>query len=301
MRDFCWDAKSMAENIVERSIEHLKLHAADRKTLVLGVSGGADSALVAALASMVCAKTGLQLVGRSMPTGSTTKEELDRSVLVGEAFCDDFAVSVSLDEIFYPVAAFLENWSAVKDPHKVKVRHGNIKARLRMICLYNLAHAKDGVVLSTDNYTEWLLGFWTEHGDVGNFGMIQNMWKSEVYNVMEYLVRHVYNSSDMKKQAAALRACIDALPTDGLGVSKSDFDQIFPEYDPNASAEANYKEVDRLLFEHAVCGNRMPKDCAVMKQHIKTMHKRNDPFNIPREHILHEPFYIHWHNKMEDL
>jgi len=62
-----------------------------------------------------------------------------------------------------------------------------MKARIRMILLYDLAGGNDGMVLSTDNYTEYLLGFWTLHGDVGDFGMIQSLWKTEVYDMVEWI------------------------------------------------------------------------------------------------------------------
>ena len=296
MLDFCYDSRSMIENIITRSVEYLKLKAPDRETLILGVSGGADSALVAALARMVCDKTKLKLVGRSMPTGSTSKEELERSVLVGEAFCDNFAVSANLDELFYPTASFLEPQEEIENVNKAKVRYGNIKARLRMICLYNLAQANNGLVLGTDNLTEYLLGFWTLHGDVGDFGMIQNLWKTEVYHIMEYMVHRIYNGSSLKSKALALRACIDALPTDGLGVSKSDFDQLYPDHNTNASPKENYLAVDTILKKFLIEG--LIENRSIVNRHLRSQFKRENPFNISREHVLHKVLYLEPEKKL---
>lgn len=55
---------------------------------------------------------------------------------------------------------------------RTPIADGNIQARLRMIYLYNLASIHKGLVLSTDNQTEYQLGFWTIHGDVGDFNPI---------------------------------------------------------------------------------------------------------------------------------
>ena len=56
-------------------------------------------------------------------------------------------------------------------------RQGNIRARLRMITLYNL-HKVAGVSGSTDNFSELALGFWTLHGDVGDIASSQSFKKS---------------------------------------------------------------------------------------------------------------------------
>jgi NH3-dependent NAD+ synthetase len=60
------------------------------KSLVLGVSGGIDSALVAALAKPVCDELNIKLIGRSLPCGTNTQDEIDRAKNVGELFCHDF-------------------------------------------------------------------------------------------------------------------------------------------------------------------------------------------------------------------
>ncbi len=97
-------------------------------------------------------------------------------------------------------------------------------------------HAIHGMVLSTDNYTELLLGFWTLHGDVGDYGMIQNLWKTEVYAMARYIV----NNLDNKKAKNALQLCIDAVATDGLGITNNDLEQI---------QAKTYEEVDQILLK----------------------------------------------------
>ena len=105
--------------------------------------------------------------------------------------------------------------------------------------------------MSTDNQTEYQLGFWTIHGDVGDFDPIQDLWKTEVYGLANYL-RDRYKSkalealhNDYKETCDKYRAMSYALyssckliPTDGLGISNSDLEQI---------GARTYYDVDRVL------------------------------------------------------
>ena len=161
------------------------------------------------------------------------------------------------------------------DSYEEKIRRGNIKARVRMIYLFDLAHYENGMVLSTDNYTELLLGFWTLHGDVGNYGFIQHLWKTEVYGLAEFLVNR-YRTENETAKADALQECIDAVPTDGLGITSSDFDQI---------GVTDYMTVDNILSDY-LNGGEAYKDHPVIARHIRSEFKRNDPLNISRQTLV---------------
>jgi len=67
------------------------------KSLVLGISGGIDSAICAALARPVCDKLNIPLIGRSIPISTNTSEERDRAEMVGNAFCTDFDEDYQLE------------------------------------------------------------------------------------------------------------------------------------------------------------------------------------------------------------
>ncbi|HUU87406.1 MAG TPA: NAD(+) synthase [Candidatus Glassbacteria bacterium] len=251
------------------------------KSLVLGISGGIDSALCVALARPVCDKLGIPLIGRSIPITTNTSDERDRAELVGNAFCTNFDEDYQMEGVYATV------WSALKeagwdleDP-KEKIRQGNIKARMRMIRIYDLAQLYNGMVLSTDNLTELLLGFWTLHGDVGDYGMIQSLWKTEVYDMSEYLV-----SILPPDQAKALQSCIDCQATDGLGISGTDLDQILPEW--KGSSRDGYAEVDKILQKYTEDGSGDPNH-PVIKRHLATEFKRTNPFNIRRSLIILKP------------
>ena len=244
------------------------------KSLVIGISGGIDSAICAVLAKPVCDELGIQLHGRSITIGNST-DEVDRAADIGKSFCHTF------DEVYNMYNLFTTVWSLVKtegweveDPNE-KIRMGNVKARLRMIYLYDLAQIHKGMVLSTDNWTEYLLGFWTLHGDVGDYGMIQELWKTEVYELSEWLVENEL----VQEKAQALQNCIDCQATDGLGISKTDLDQIMPGW--IGSSKDGYKEVDERLALYTRFG-RGDLDDPVIQRSIATHFKRNNPTNIGR-------------------
>jgi len=207
------------------------------KALVLGVSGGVDSALVAALARPVCDYHAIDLVGRSIPIATNKKDEIARAVAVGKAFCTDFKECDLGDAFSGIIKTLVEDDEPGDITHERRVRRGNLKARMRMIRLYDLASKHKGMVLSTDNMTELMLGFWTLHGDVGDYSPIQYLWKTEVYDLSSHMVKSL--ELEHKTEAAkALDSCIGAVPTDGLGVSASDLEQF---------GAGTYEEVDRAL------------------------------------------------------
>ncbi len=243
------------------------------KSLVLGVSGGIDSALVAALAKPVCDELGVPLIGMSITIETNKPVEIARAEAVGKSFCTYFKEIDLTEEYLYIKSKLLDDDSDIyigdESEMSKKIRLGNTKARLRMARLYDLAHKNKGLVLSTDNYTEYLLGFWTLHGDVGDYGMIQNLWKSEVYDMSRYIVEEELVDPKDKK---ALMDCVNALPTDGLGITNSDLDQI---------GAKSYDEVDLMLIEYLETGEiKNPK---VIDRHLKSMFKRNNPTNLPRD------------------
>lgn len=223
--------------------------------MVLGISGGIDSTVVAAICHEVSKQTGIPLIGRSLPI-KNKEDEFDVSKLVGEAFCNDFKV-VNLTDgylaVYNSIIGGEENLISCGDDAESKyqtpIANGNIQARLRMIYLYNLASIHKGLVMSTDNQTEYQLGFWTIHGDVGDFDPIQGLWKTEVYELAKWLIGYYYGCGIKKEVDAdgarkicdmceAIKKSMSLTPTDGLGISNSDLDQI---------GAKSYNDVDRVL------------------------------------------------------
>ena len=133
-------------------------------------------------------------------------------------------------------------------PEQTKIANGNIMARLRMMYLYNQAGIKKGIVIDTDNLTEHYLGFWTIHGDEGDFNPMGGLWKTEVYSILKWLHAKYYSESYLDTEIinknsydkmVALEKAINITPTDGNGISSSDLEQI---------GGKDYTEVDKILI-----------------------------------------------------
>lgn len=252
--------------LVDKTAEYVTSN--NLKAMVLGISGGIDSTVVAAICHEVSKKTDIPLIGRSLPI-KNKEDEFSVSELVGEAFCDEFKVfnlsnsyKASLFDLCADAGLIKDckgyDWYWVSDLEELTGRtpiaNGNLQARCRMKHLYDIASIRKGLVMSTDNQTEYQLGFWTIHGDVGDFDPIQDLWKTEVYRLANYL-RDRYKSkalealhNDYKETCDKYRAMSYAvysscklIPTDGLGISNSDLEQI---------GAKSYDEVDDILSRY---------------------------------------------------
>jgi NAD+ synthetase len=252
--------------LVDKTAEYVTSN--NLKAIVLGISGGIDSTVVAAICHEVSKKTDIPLIGRSLPI-KNKEDEFSVSELVGEAFCDEFKVfnlsnsyKASLFDLCADAGLIKDckgyDWYWVSDLEELTGRtpiaNGNLQARCRMKHLYDIASIRKGLVMSTDNQTEYQLGFWTIHGDVGDFDPIQDLWKTEVYGLANYL-RDRYKSkalealhNDYKETCDKYRAMSYAvysscklIPTDGLGISNSDLEQI---------GAKSYDEVDDILSRY---------------------------------------------------
>ena len=276
------------------------------KAMVLGISGGIDSTVTTSICHEVSKQTDIPLIGRSLPI-KNKNDEFNTSKLAGEAFCNDFKVVNLIDSYNIMRETTCDN----EDCHDTPISRGNIQARLRMIYLYNLASIHNGLVMSTDNQTEYQLGFWTIHGDVGDFDPLQDLWKTEVYGLAEWILNK-YAEDAMSAGAGgflekeeeylhiceALKQSIRLTPTDGLGISNSDLDQIgaksyaevdtilqdFLVYNEMFSATTKKVNADRYLEYNALYDIKPEVIKKVLDRHIASEFKRKKaPIYIERE------------------
>lgn len=183
---------------------------------VLGLSGGLDSSFLAALLHV----HHIPYLGFCLPITSNTPAEIDRAVRAATAYAnppEGLSVQAVCD-LSALYAQISQNFQTCF-PRSTPVAEGNLKARIRMQFLYHAASLHGGCVLGTDQLDELLMGFWTLHGDVGDISPLQFIPKTVEYDLARMLCREL-------TQPEPLMAAIEAVPTDGLGISASDLDQL---------------------------------------------------------------------------
>ena len=280
-----FDTKIKVDKVHEMMVNHLADYIMNKglRAAVLGISGGIDSTVVAYILKDVEYELTVNrkyrnftFVGISMPTETTNPDEFRISELVGHAFCKNFRVFDITDEsksITVP-AVGQDNYMTFND----RIRLGNVKARLRMIHLYDLAKAYGGIVIGTDNYTEQVLGFSTIGGDaLFDYCPIQKLWKTEVYELAYYYKKR---EIEMGNWAAvhALDESLEIKPQAGLGITASDMDEI---------GAPDYFAVDDVLYndEHGIEQPDKPYVETVLRRKRENAYKRNLPIIINREEI----------------
>ena len=230
--------------------------------IVLGMSGGIDSALTASLFK----HAGWNVTGVTLPIHQN-EEETDRGVEACEALdIDHVQIDLSDTYDFYLKQNTSDKeLSSKKESKDIKVRRGNIRARLRMLTLYNLANKLNGIVGSTDNFSELSAGFWTLHGDVGDVAPIQSLNKSwEVPMLAEHM--------------GVPQSIVKATPTDGLGVDAGDEAQFgfsYLEFDI-----VLYALLNNIFAEEGSDNEDTIKFNAIKDKVRQTVYKRINPVNL---------------------
>ena len=192
-------------------------------SLVVGVSGGIDSAVVSTISAM----TGMKVKALSMPIRQLKfQDDLSRAHLkwLKSKFSNVDEVIINLDEVFN---SFEKSLGQFNNEHAF----ANSKARLRMATLYQVAGANNGIVVGTGNKVEdFGVGFYTKYGDGGvDISPIADCLKSQVW--------------EMGKELKILEDIINAAPTDGLWEDgRTDERQLGMSYEDLEKAMLNSKD-----------------------------------------------------------
>ena len=200
------------------------------KSAIIGISGGLDSAVNSALLYPICQELQIPLIGRYIHIESNKDSELNSAKSIGLAFCNNFKC-VDLTDNYN---SFITEEIKQEDNVNYKIRRGNIKARMRMMYLRDLTHYHSGIMIDNSNKTEYNLGFFTI-ADGGDYSPLINYWKTEVYKIADTLKKEF-----SEYQANAIQKAINMIPTDGLGISNSDLEQLGAE---------SYEQVDAIIQE----------------------------------------------------
>ncbi|SMP49834.1 NAD(+) synthase [Anoxynatronum buryatiense] len=236
---------------IAKSIEWLKdqVNDAGAKGLVVGISGGIDSAVVANLIKRAYPDNSMGLI---LPISSQQKDVID-GIAVAEAASLQYQI-IDFSEIhrtmINKVTDVLQKTGPVTE-HYQKISDANLRARLRMSTIYAVANAMNYLVVGTDNAAEVYTGYFTKYGDGGvDLLPIAGLLKSEVYRWAEEL--------GVPKQI------IERAPSAGLWEGQTDEDEM----------GVTYEIIDQFLE-----GKMIPEKekMIIQSMHEKTRHKRQMP------------------------
>jgi NAD+ synthase len=213
-------------------LDYCKSMPKEPDSLIVGISGGIDSSVT----STICALTEKKTIVLSMPI-KQIKEQHELSLKhknwLKEKFKNVEDHLINLDLLF---ETFKHSLSKFNNEHGM----ANSRARLRMVTLYQVAAANNGLVVGTGNKVEdFGVGFYTKYGDGGvDISPIADCTKTQVWEMGEHL--------------GMLKEIIKADPTDGLwddgrpdvnqlGMSYQDLEKAM--MDPNSPGYKKYLEI----------------------------------------------------------
>ena len=214
------------QNIKEQLTSFLKdeVQKTGLEKVIVGISGGLDSAVVAILCKEVFKDN---MHGVLMPS----KYSSDSSVEDAKELCEKFDISYEMVNISPMVDGYFDN----NDKEASALRIGNLSARMRMSVLYDISARDNALVVGTSNKSEILLGYGTIFGDIAcAINPIGQMYKSDEFEFAKFL--EVPNSILNKKPSADLWE--GQSDEEELGYSYATMDKVLKQLvDQNISKE----------------------------------------------------------------
>lgn len=173
-----------SQAVVQHLVKWLRTNVAEAGAsgVVLGISGGVDSAVAAAIAKKAFPDHCMALF---LPCKSHITDRLHSQTLA-EEFDIPYRI-IELDNAYNLLITQFESYVKL-DGAKGRLLRANLKPRLRMMALYYSAQARNYLVLGTSNKSEITVGYSTKHGDTAvDLQILGDLLKSEVFELARYL------------------------------------------------------------------------------------------------------------------
>jgi NAD+ synthase (glutamine-hydrolysing) len=202
--------------------------------VVIGLSGGIDSSLVAAIAADALGPN--NVIGVSMPSRYSSAGSISDAELLARSLGIKH-INIPIDKVFQ---AYLETLADHFRDTKPNVTEENIQARIRGNILMALSNKFGWLVLTTGNKSEFATGYTTLYGDMaGGFAVIKDVPKTLVYQLAKY------RNSTSGREILPL-SIINKEPSAELRPEQKDIDSL-PPYDLLDPVLTAYVEEDRSV------------------------------------------------------
>jgi len=188
------------------------LKSSGARGLVIGLSGGLDSAV----ALQLCAKAAgpKKVLGLVLPSSSTPQDDVSDAV--------NHASSLGVECKVIAIDPLIENYAKLLPEADNKTR-GNLVARMRMGILYYFAASRNSLVVGTSDRSELMIGYFTKYGDGGSDLMpLAGLYKTQVRE----LARHLGVPAQIVNKKSSPRLWPGQLAEDELGLSYDTIDPI---------------------------------------------------------------------------
>lgn len=174
---YTFDAAAVAEKLIQWTKDYFS-KAGEGTKAILGMSGGKDSTVAAAVLAKALGKD--RVIGVSMPQGSQSLNEADK-------ICEYLGIKMYTVNIGKACDGLLEGIAAAgEELSKASVQ--NIPPRVRMTTLYAIGQTNNARVVNTCNLSEDYIGYATKFGDgAGDFSLFANLTVTEVLAIGDYL------------------------------------------------------------------------------------------------------------------
>jgi NAD+ synthase len=226
--------------------------------VVLGLSGGIDSALVSRLC--VDAVGADKVLNIFMPTSSSSRSDRKDA--------EEFSRETGSELRVVDITPAVDGFKTILPSVERKELLGNVMARSRMVVLMHQANLMGRIVMGTGNKSELLVGYFTKYGDGGvDFLPIGDLYKTEV--------------REMARKLGLSKRIIEKAPSAGLWEGQTDEGELGVSYD----------KLDQILlgFEQLMDNRDISRETGidlnivemVWRRHLDTVHKRKAPL-IPK-------------------
>jgi NAD+ synthase (glutamine-hydrolysing) len=200
--------------------------------VLIGLSGGIDSAITAAIA--VAALGAENVIGITMPSKFNSSETISDA--------EKCAKNLGIKFMTIPIGSVLEQFNGslekVDGWNSSGLAYENLQARIRGTILMSLSNQFGALVLTTGNKSEIAVGYTTLYGDTaGGFAVIKDVFKTMVYKLAAYI-------NEINKREVIPKSVIERVPTAELRPNQKDSDSL-PEYDLLDKILKGYVEEDK--------------------------------------------------------